>query len=40
MRMPEFEHLRGKFATGNKGRHVVHVGGECDSHLVVPLLEV
>jgi hypothetical protein len=33
MRMPEFEHLRGKFPTGNKVRHVVHVGSEYDSHL-------
>ncbi|KAF2027042.1 hypothetical protein EK21DRAFT_72732 [Setomelanomma holmii] len=39
MRMPEFEPLRGKFATGNKGRHVVHIGGEHDSHLVLPLME-
>jgi predicted acyl esterase len=39
MRLPEFEPLRGKFATGNKGSHVVHMGGEYDSHLVLPLLE-
>ncbi|KAH7072083.1 Alpha/Beta hydrolase protein [Paraphoma chrysanthemicola] len=40
MRLPEFEPLRGNFATGNRGRHVVHIGGEYDSHLVLPLLEV
>jgi predicted acyl esterase len=39
MRLPEFESLRGKFNTGNKGRHVVHMGGEYDSHIVLPLLE-
>ncbi|KAL6707902.1 hypothetical protein ACN47E_003576 [Coniothyrium glycines] len=39
MRLPEFEPLRGKFVTLNKGKHVVHIGGEYDSHLVLPLLE-
>ncbi|KAI1670803.1 X-Pro dipeptidyl-peptidase C-terminal non-catalytic domain containing protein [Pyrenophora tritici-repentis] len=39
MRLPEFEPLRGKFTTGNKGRHVVHIGKEYDSYLVSPLLE-
>jgi predicted acyl esterase len=39
MRLPEFEALRGSFTTANKGRHVIHVGGEHDSHLVLPLLE-
>lgn len=37
MRLPEFEPLRGKFKTANKGRHVIHMGGEHDSHLVLPL---
>ncbi|OCT50235.1 hypothetical protein CLCR_06772 [Cladophialophora carrionii] len=36
MTLAEFPTLRGGFHTGNKGRHVVHFGGEKPSHLIVP----
>ncbi|KAH7079144.1 Alpha/Beta hydrolase protein [Paraphoma chrysanthemicola] len=40
MRLPEFDSLRGVFEKTNKGRHIVHVGGEYDSHIILPLLQV
>ncbi|KAJ9615768.1 hypothetical protein H2200_001845 [Cladophialophora chaetospira] len=40
MVLAEFPPLRGQFKTGNKGRHVLHVGGEYDSHIVVPFVPV
>lgn len=38
MALAEFEPLRGKFDTGNKGRHVVHFGSEYVSHLSIPIV--
>ncbi len=40
MVLAEFAPLRGQFKTGNKGRHVVHFGGEYDSHVVVPFVPI
>jgi predicted acyl esterase len=38
--LAEFEPLRGAFVAENQGRHTVHFGGEHDSHVVIPLVEV
>lgn len=40
MVLAEFEPLRGKFVTENKGRHYLHFGGEFDSHVVIPFVTV
>ncbi|EWY79609.1 hypothetical protein FOYG_17244 [Fusarium oxysporum NRRL 32931] len=40
MRLAEFEPLRGKFDTGNRGRQVVYYGGAFDSHVEIPLIAV
>jgi predicted acyl esterase len=40
MRLAEFEPLRGKFVTGNRGRHYLHVGGEYASFVEVPVVKV
>ncbi|KAH6673420.1 Alpha/Beta hydrolase protein [Halenospora varia] len=40
MVLAEFEPLRGKFAAENKGRHVVYFGGQYDSHVVIPVVDV
>ncbi|KPI42157.1 uncharacterized protein AB675_5453 [Cyphellophora attinorum] len=40
MTLAEFEPLRGGFQTSNKGTHVVHVGPEHPSHVVVPFVSV
>jgi hypothetical protein len=37
MNLMEFEALNGKSRIENKGCHVLHYGGNFDSHLVVPL---
>jgi hypothetical protein len=39
MQLPKFEPLRGQFTTANKGRHVIHIEDEHNSHLVLPLCE-
>lgn len=38
MSFMEFDFLYGS-SHANKGRHTVHIGGDFDSHLVVPLLD-
>ena len=38
--LAEFEPLRGAFQSGNKGNHVLHIGGSYDSHVVVPFVEL
>jgi predicted acyl esterase len=40
MRLAEFEPLRGKFVTGNRGRHHLYVGGEYASFVEVPVVKV
>lgn len=40
MVLAEFEPLRGKFLTSNGAKHTVHFGGENNSYLVLPLVEV
>jgi predicted acyl esterase len=40
LRLAEFEPLRGAFTTGNKGRHIVHIGGDHPSRVIVPFVEV
>jgi predicted acyl esterase len=35
---PEEMHTNAHSATVNKGEHVVHTGGSCDSHLLIPLI--
>jgi uncharacterized protein len=40
MTLAEFVPLRGKFQTGNKGRHVLHFGGDYGSHIVMPFVAV
>ncbi|OCL02189.1 alpha/beta-hydrolase [Glonium stellatum] len=40
MTLAEFEPLRGGFKTGNKGRHVVHLGSEHPSHVFVPFVKI
>jgi predicted acyl esterase len=40
MRLAEFEQLRGKFVTGNQGRHTLHIGGEYASFVEVPVVKV
>lgn len=40
MCLAEFEPLRGGFDTSNKGTHVVHVGPEHPSHIVVPFVSI
>lgn len=34
--LAEFEPLRGKFVAGNRGRHLLHLGGEYESFLEIP----
>ncbi|APA08970.1 hypothetical protein sscle_04g037400 [Sclerotinia sclerotiorum 1980 UF-70] len=38
MLLAEFADTRGKFANRNKGRHVLHFGGQYNSHIEVPLI--
>jgi predicted acyl esterase len=40
MTLAEFPPLRGQFKTGNKGKHVLHFGGEYNSHVVVPFVPI
>ncbi|KAJ4180450.1 hypothetical protein NW755_011747 [Fusarium falciforme] len=40
MRLAEFEPLRGRFHTDNRGKQVVHFGGEFDSHVEIPFVPV
>ncbi|KAJ5660925.1 uncharacterized protein N7484_000297 [Penicillium longicatenatum] len=40
MTLAEFVPLRGQLANGNVGKHHVHCGGENQSKLVIPLVEV
>ncbi|KAK5107150.1 hypothetical protein LTR62_001675 [Meristemomyces frigidus] len=40
MVLAEFEPLRGAFASGNKGRHVIHYGGDKESRVIIPLVEL
>ncbi|KAJ6002601.1 hypothetical protein N7451_005148 [Penicillium sp. IBT 35674x] len=40
MTLAEFEPLRGGFVTGNKGRQVLHFGGEYESKLEIPCVRV
>ncbi|KAJ4246877.1 hypothetical protein NW762_013429 [Fusarium torreyae] len=40
MTLAEFEPLRGKFETSNVGRHHVHFGGEYNSHITIPVVQV
>ncbi|KAM6485617.1 Alpha/Beta hydrolase protein [Trichoderma sp. SZMC 28011] len=40
MRLAEFEPLRGKFTTSNKGRHFVHMGADYPSYVQVPFIKV
>ncbi|KIW74044.1 hypothetical protein PV04_02112 [Phialophora macrospora] len=40
LRLAEFEPLRGAFTTGNKGRHIVHIGESHLSRVNVPYVEV
>lgn len=38
--LAEFEPLRGLFVGDNKGRHVVHFGGQYKSSIEIPLVEL
>ena len=38
MILADFPPLRGQFKAGDKGRNVLHFGGECGSQLVVPFI--
>lgn len=38
MTLAEFVPLRGLFKSGNKGRHLVHFGGEFASHILIPTI--
>ena len=40
MTLAEFPPLRGAFQVENRGRHVVHLGGAYDSHVIIPLVEL
>ncbi|KIY03521.1 uncharacterized protein Z520_00212 [Fonsecaea multimorphosa CBS 102226] len=40
MTLAEFTPLRGQFHTGNKGKHILHFGGQYDSHIVVPFVPI
>ncbi|CAL5874753.1 uncharacterized protein PFLUO_LOCUS9054 [Penicillium psychrofluorescens] len=40
MVLAEFEPLRGGFITGNKGRQILHFGGEYESRLEIPFVQV
>ena len=40
MTLAEFEPLRGTFQTGNKGKHIVHFGADCASHIQIPIVPV
>ncbi|KAL7911474.1 Alpha/Beta hydrolase protein [Trichoderma velutinum] len=40
MRLAEFEPLRGRFTTGNRGRHFVHMGAEYSSYVQVPFVRI
>ncbi|CAK7201833.1 hypothetical protein SEUCBS139899_004548 [Sporothrix eucalyptigena] len=40
MVLAEFEPLRGEFVANNKGRHVVHMGQDYPSHVVIPFVTI
>lgn len=40
MTLAEFPPLRGALPNGNVGRHYLHFGGSCQSHLLVPLVDL
>lgn len=40
MTLAEFEPLRGGFTTENKGRHVVHIGGDHPSQITIPFVKM
>jgi hypothetical protein len=40
MTLAEYPHLRGAAKTINKGEHVLHMGGETGSHVVLPFVEI
>ena len=40
MILAEFEPLRGTFTSGNRGRHLIHFGGETGSSLDIPLVDI
>ncbi|KAJ5653048.1 hypothetical protein N7490_000051 [Penicillium lividum] len=40
MTLAEFEPLRGGFVTGNKGRQVLHFGGDYESKLEIPCVPI
>lgn len=40
MTLAEFPPLRGALPNGNVGRHSLHFGGSCQSHLLVPLVDL
>lgn len=40
MTLSEYPWLRGEHKPRNKGKHVVHFGGEYESRVVLPLLEI
>lgn len=40
MTLAEYPHLRGEFKTINKGKHHVHFGGETDSHIILPFVNL
>ncbi|KAF2682212.1 alpha/beta-hydrolase [Lentithecium fluviatile CBS 122367] len=40
MRLADYASLRGASATGNKGRHVLHAGGDYGSYVEVPIVGV
>jgi uncharacterized protein len=40
MVLAEFVPIRGAFLTANAGKHVVHFGGEYESKLIVPFVEI
>ena len=40
MRLAEFPPLRGAFSSGNKGKHILHVGAEYDSRVEIPTVPI
>lgn len=40
MALAEFPPLRGALPNANKGRHILHVGGDVASHVILPLVNL
>jgi uncharacterized protein len=40
MRLAGFVPLRGQFSSGNKGKHILHFGGDYDSRIEIPTVTI